>query len=483
MMSRTLLFRSTIFLVAGLLSARLMAAEPLVVEINKGKRVTLPVAAASVVAANPAIADVQVVSPRVLYIYGRGVGETSVLAIDNADNTIYDSQVVVSHNLSSLARAVRRIAPDADVTFSSVNNGLVMEGFAASSVESENIRSVAANMLGDNQKLVNMITTGGSDQVTLQVKIVEMTRSNVKRFGINLQSAVTQGSLAVRLLQGANVTGTTYTPLFPPVSGVGFPARTGLSNATASTDTALFAGLTDGNKTIGAVIDMLENQGLANILAEPTLTTTSGKTANFLAGGEFPIPQKDGLGNVTVTYKPFGVKLDFTPVVMSKDRMSITVAPEVSTINFDNPIEVAGIKNPIINSRKAQATLELGSGETFALAGLLRTDETNNIDKTPAVGDLPILGALFRSQQFRNDKTELVILVTPYIVKAVSDKSKMLTPRDGYVPPSDLQRLLYGNLYQQEPMDDDDGEAAEPPPVDDNGKSPKLQGEGGFILE
>lgn len=147
------------------------------------------------------------------------------------------------------------------------------------------------------------------------------------------------------------------------------------------------------------------------------------------------------------------------------------MAPEVSTINFDNPIEVSGLRNPIINTRKAQATIELGSGDTFMLAGLLRSDESNTIDKFPGIGDMPVLGSLFRSQAFRNDKTELVILVTPYLVRPVAEREKMLTPRDGYTPPNDFQRLLMGNLYQQEPMDGWGHDL------------PKLSGQGGFILE
>lgn len=440
------------------------------VEVNKGQRVTLPKAASSVVAANPVIADVQVVSPRVLYIYGKSVGETSIFAIDSEDNTIFDANVKVTHNISSLTSAVKKLAPDADVEFKSVNGGLVMEGFASSNEEVENIRNVAAGLVQDDKSqkvsnIVNMITTGGSDQVTLQVKVVEMSRTDVKRLGLNLRSQFGNNGLGFQILQGNSITTDATT---------GIVNRTGLSVAGASTDTALFARFAG----ITSLLDALESQGLASTLAEPTLTTTSGKPASFLAGGEFPIPQKDGLGNISVTYKPFGVRLDFTPVVMSKERMSVTVAPEVSSISFDNPIEVAGIKNPIINTRKAQATVEMGSGETFALAGLLKSEETNSVDKFPGIGDMPIIGALMRSQQFRNNKTELVILVTPYIVRPVAEQKKMLTPYDGYVPPSDFQRLLFGNLYQQEPMEGDAATDTLPPP-----DAPKLRGEGGFIME
>lgn len=410
------------------------------VEINKGRTVKLHKPASSVMVANPATADVQVISPTLLFVHGKSVGETSIYAVDSNDNQIFSAVVQVTHNISTLERAVKRIAPDADVEFNTVDGGMVMGGFAGSAAESENIRAIASAFIGEKEKMVNMINTAGSDQVTLQVKIVEMSRDDVKKFGINLASMLTRGGMSFQLLQGAAIE---Y-------------AAGGVLDRGGSTSTSALGSFTRGGTSITGVIDALETQGLANVLAEPSLTTESGKTAKFLAGGEFPIPVKDGNGSITIQYKPFGVSLNFTPVVMSKNRISINVAPEVSTINFDNPIEVSGIKNPIILTRKAEATVELGSGETFALAGLLKSEANNSVNKFPGLGDMPVLGALFRSQQFQNNRTELVILVTPYVVRPVAQSGKLQTPTDGYVPPSDAQRLLFGNLYQQQPMEDKD---------------------------
>lgn len=423
------------------------------VELNKGRMIKLPQAIGSVVIADPLTADVQVVSPKLLFVHGKKVGETSVYAVDSMDNTIFNAVIQVNHNLSRLEETIRRVSPNSDVAFKTVDGGLVMDGYAPSAAESENIRNVASAFIGTNDKMINMVKTAGSDQVTLQVKIVEMTRTDVKRFGINLQAALNPGSFAFQVLQGANI----------ELDSSGVLDRNG------STSTGILGTWTPGNDTIRGMIDALETQGLVNVLAEPSLTTASGKTANFLAGGEFPIPVRDGNGSISVEYKPFGVSLNFTPVVMAKDRISITVAPEVSTINFENPIEVSGLRNPIVLTRKAQATVELGSGQTFALAGLLKSENNNSIDKFPGLGDVPVLGSLFRSQQFQNDQTELVILVTPYIVRPVSEQ-KLQTPLDGFVPPNDLQRLLLGNLYQQEPLIEAE-------------TMPKLHGEGGFILE
>jgi pilus assembly protein CpaC len=452
------LYTYTLVLWAGLMvmAAPAMADRVVTVEINKGAMIKLDRPVSSVVIADPNTADVQVVSPKLLFVQGKKVGETSLYAVDGNDDTVFSAVVEVTFNVSKLESTIKRVAPNADVGFRTVDGGLVLEGFASSPEESANISSVASAFLGSGDKMVNMVTTGGSDQVTLQVKIVEMARTDAKRFGINMQNIInTGGGLSLQLLQGADI------------ETVG-----GIIDRGGSTDTALFASWAGGR--MNNLIEAMEDQGLVNVLAEPTLTTTSGKAASFLAGGEFPIPVSTGDGNISVQYKPFGVSLNFTPIVMSKDRISIAVAPEVSTISFDNPIEIEGIRNPILNTRKANATVELGSGQTFALAGLLKSDHSNTINKFPGLGDVPVLGTLFRSREFQNNQTELVILVTPYIVRPVSDH-KLQTPVDGFVPPSDFQSLLLGNLYQQEPMPMEDRKL-EP-------ALPKLHGDGGFILE
>lgn len=421
------------------------------VELSKGSMIKLDSPIVSVVVADPETADVQVVSPRLLFVRGKKVGETSLYAVSDKDETVLDATVEVTHNLSKLQRMVRQVAPDADVEFNTVDGGLVMDGNANSAVESENIRSVAEAFIGQGDKMVNMMNTGGSDQVTLQVKIVEMARTDVKRFGINMQALFGVGGMALQVLQGQDIA-----------------LSSGVLNRVGN-DTALFGSWSNnGRANVSGFVEALEEEGLANVLAEPNLTTTSGKTASFLAGGEFPITVSTGNGQISVSYRPFGVSLNFTPTVLSKEKISINVAPEVSTISFDNPVTNTGINNPIILTRRAQATVELGSGQTFALAGLLRNEHSNTIDKYPGLGDVPVLGTLFRSTGFQNNQTELVILVTPYIVKPVSNHA-LQTPLEGFHAPSDFEHLLTGSLYEQEPMQ------SEP--------APKLNGDGGFILE
>jgi pilus assembly protein CpaC len=297
-----------------------------------------------------------------------------------------------------------------------------------------------------------------------------MSRTNLKRLGINLQNITSHGNFGLQLLQGPDIgyygadPSTTYFP------NSGNPLNALYRRGASTNATALLR-----YKDTTSVLDAIETNGMATILAEPTLTTTTGKAASFLAGGQYPLPVQGQNGTVTVQYEPFGVSLNFTPVVMSKNRMSITIAPEVSTLDFNNPITVANFTYPILNTRKASAVLELGSGDTFALAGLLSNDTSNNINKTPGLGEIPVLGALFRSTQFQNNQSELVILVTPYIVHPVSEQGRLQTPMDGYVPPSDLQLLLNGELFTQQPMKRNVEKKIT--------SAPKLSGEGGFILE
>lgn len=445
------------------------AAEPLVIEINKGEMVRLPSTASSVIVADPNIADIQVISPRLVYVQAKKVGETSLYAIDTADNTILNTTVEVTHNLSKLAKTVSELMPTADVRFKTVDGGLVMDGNVDSPMESERLTSLATSFLGEKDALVNLIATSGSDQVTLLVKIAEVSRNELKRFGINLGAALTEGNFVFNLLQGRTFLGA---------------ANAITRNQTnAGVDNSVGIRYNGGSATVDGVLDALEQQDLISILAEPNLTTTSGKAASFLAGGEFPVPVVDSQGKINVQYKPFGISLKFTPTVLSKDKISLNVSPEVSNISRVDALNVgaggsstaATFAIPSIQTRRAETTVELGSGQTFAIAGLLKNDRSNNIEKFPGLGDVPVLGGLFRSQNFQNDQTELVILVTPLITRAVDERTKLATPLDGYVPATDLQGLLYGKLYQEQPSPSAQAAA--------EAEAPALHGGGGYILD
>lgn len=417
------------------------------VEINKGTPVHLSAPAVSVAIADPAIADVQVISPRLLMVAGRGVGETSILAVDAKDNVILQGTVNVTHNLSRLTRALNEMNPDAKVSATSADNAIVLKGKVESPVLSEKLQRLAAGFLsGDRQQVINMMDTSAGDQVMLKVRVVELRRSELKRFGINWESLINTGSFVFGLGQGRDFIGNTLNAA----------GAVNTFDRSAGGENTLIGGFNDGQTTLNAAIDALEADGLISVLAEPNLTTRSGQQASFLAGGEIPIPVQGENNTVTIQYRQFGVSLQFTPIVLSKDKISLTVLPEVSALSEENRVTTtSGVSVPSITTRRASTTVDLGSGQTFAVAGLLRADNANNVTKFPFLGDVPVLGALFRSTSFRNDQTELVILVTPYIVKPVDDPSKLATPLDGIAPANDFERILLGRLTRETAMKPD----------------------------
>lgn len=429
-----------VFSLFMLSSAVFAAGSEVSVELNKGEMVRMSRLASSIIVADPTIADIQVISPHLLFVHGKKVGETSITAIDSNDMPILNMTVTVTHNLSKLRRELSASMPDSNVQFSTVDNGLVLRGSVRSPAESENVRTLAASFLGEKDKLVNMLSIEGSDQVMLRVKVAEVSRNELKRFGISLSSLFDTGNFAFQVVQGRQIFDNTTGRLL----------RSG-------NDNSILVQSNGRPRTTSGVIDALETQGFVTVLAEPNLTTTSGKPASFLAGGEYPVPASDGNGGVTISYKQYGIGLSFTPVVLSREKISLTVAPEVSTIASVSALQTSsGVSFPIptLQTRRASTTVELGSGQSFAIAGLLKNDRNNNVDKFPGLGDMPILGELFRSQQFQNDQTELVILVTPYVVRPVSE-GKLQTPLDGYDPADDMERITEGKLYREHDAGDD----------------------------
>lgn len=419
------------------------------VEINKGNIVKLDKPAQTVVVANPDIADVQIITPHLIYVSGREVGETSMLAIGDSENVLLQANIRVTHNLGKLKSAVLNAAPDSKIDFDSTNSGIVMKGNVDSPVMAEKLQRLASTFLQEEQSVINMLETKDGDQVLLKVKIAEVSRNELKRFGINLSALLSSDNFIFGLATGR--------PLFNEAGDI---------LRTADLDNSLLTGFNDGTSSVNSLMDALEEDGLVSVLAEPNLTAKSGMTANFLAGGEFPIPVVEE-DSVTIEYRRFGVSLDFTPVVLSSKKISLTVSPEVSTLSALNSIQANGFNIPTLLTRRASTTVELGSGESFAIAGLLRRDNSNDISKVPGLGEIPVLGALFRSSEFRDEMTELVIIVTPYIAKGTSE-AQLATPTDGYKPVSDLDRILYGKLFASN--------------AEDNVAATTLNGPAGFLM-
>lgn len=411
-------------------AAHAQMATDITVEINKSKIIRLPSNASVVAIADPAIADVDVLAPNLVAVQGRSAGQTSIMAFGSDGNEILNDTVTVGHNVGNLNRILKHVMPESDVHFDSMDGALVATGTVASPLEADRVRQLVEPMLGEGDSYVNMLTVEGSDQVLLKVRIAEVSRAELKRFGINLYSVISSGGqFAFNLVSGRDI--------LPGADGI-IPRGDGNNNIAAN--------FRSGDVDVNSVIDALAEDNVIKILAEPNLTTASGRTANFLAGGEFPIPVPGQDGQVTIEYREYGVALQFTPHVLSKDKISLTVAPEVSELSQIGAVELGGFSIPALTTRRAESTVELGSGQSFAIAGLLQNGNSSNVSKFPGLGDLPILGALFRSTEFQNNQSELVILVTPYIVRGVPE-SELASPTDGFIPPTDPERILEGNTY------------------------------------
>ncbi|MEI6730547.1 MAG: type II and III secretion system protein family protein, partial [Pseudomonadota bacterium] len=405
------------------------------IEMGKGRLIHLDSPASSVIAADPTIADSQVISPNLIYISTKGIGDTTVFVVDSKEQEILRANIHVINNISRLNDAVKTMMPNAKVDFKMFDGALVMSGDVDSPLQAEEVKRLVTPLVKNGQTLVNMLHPLGSNQVMLKVKVAEVDRTELKRFGISLQNLSSSPSNFIfGLMQGRVIT-----------DGTG--GRNG-------TDNTLYANFKDAKTNISGVIDALEDNNLVTTLAEPTLTTQSGQAASFLAGGQIPIPLVTGSGSsaqVSISYQPYGVSLNFTPIVLSKDRINLTVAPEVSSITQTGAVQTAGFNIPALQTRKASTTVELGSGQSFAIAGLLQNDRSNDITKFPFLGDMPILGTLFRSNQFQHNQTELVLIVTPYIVGAVDRNKDLHDPIEGLAMPSDAERILLGKLYKEQP--------------------------------
>jgi len=403
----------------------------------------LPIKRVSI--ADPEIADVRVLSPHEIYLTGKTAGITNLTLWQNGKVTeIYDLEVV--YDVSRLKQQVHEILPEEkDLQIISTNDSITLAGRMINTTNLSKVTALAKSY-APKGKINNLVQVGGVHQVMLEVRIAEMARSTTKRLGINF-NYVNGDDFGVGLLGGlselvnpldANIS----TPTLPGQSGVPF----GLKVSPAVN--ALFR-FSSGNSTWTGLIDALKEDGLVKVLAEPTLIALSGQTANFLAGGEFPIPVPQGLGTVAIDYKKYGVQLGFTPTVLSENVINIKVTPTVSELDFTTSVQYQGFVIPGITSRQASTTIELADGQSFAIAGLLQDNIRETVSKFPLLGDIPILGALFRSQQFKKNETELIILVTPHLVKPLN-MAKQTLPTDFFIEPNDAEFYLEGRMEGRE---------------------------------
>jgi pilus assembly protein CpaC len=472
-------------------------AQDIVLSIGRGQLVTVPGNMADIFVSNEAVADVQVKSQRQLYVFGKAGGQTTVYASNASGDIIWSANIRVGSNLDSIEQMLTLAMPEANIQVATMgSNTVLLTGTVAAPEDAAEAERLAAAFLGEGANVVSRLRMATPLQVNLRVRFAEVSRSLVRQLGVNLTTIDGTGGFQLGVSRGRSV-GTNFAPGFNPqlplgmgsaVTGYTFnpstcpgayqtpPNVVGCAMvAMAGTNVAPAQGLGTiagmgrflGLDLLGA-LDAGETMGLVTTLSEPNLTALSGETAQFLAGGEFPIPLSQGLGTTTIEYKNYGVSLAYTPTVLANGRISIRVRPEVSELSSQGAVTVNNFTIPALTVRRAETTVELGSGQSFMIAGLMSNNAASTIDKIPGAGDVPILGALFRSTEFRKNQTELVIVVTPYLVRPVSD-SDIVLPTDGFQT-SDAAQQFIGNMEH----DGIDGARRPMPSAAEEGTAPEL---------
>jgi pilus assembly protein CpaC len=419
----------------GQLNARFLA-----LGIGKSIVIDLPRDIKDVLVADPKIANAVVRSAQRAYIIGAAVGQTNIVFFDSAGQQIAAYDIAVKRDLNGVRAALKQSLPNAEIQIEGIGDGVVLSGSAASPIEAQQAGELAARLVGGNDKVVNSIVVRGRDQVMLKVTVAEVARSIIKQMGIDLTATMNYGTTAVTF-DSSN-----------PFTALG---HTLTGNAAAGAfGSAMRAGVPV--PSVQATIRAMESAGVIRTLAEPNLTAISGESATFIAGGEFPIPAGYSCDPIThvcqtqISFKKFGISLNFTPVVMTEGRISLRVMTEVSELSNDNSftlVQAAGsaLTIPSIKTRRAETTLEIPSGGAMAMAGLIQEQTKLAINGLPGLAQVPVLGALFRSRDFVNNQTELMVLVTPYIVRAVAQKD-LSRPDDGFANATDPQADLIGTI-------------------------------------
>ena len=425
------------------------------VALGRGQLVSLPGVMKDVFVADDKVADVQVKSNNQLYVYGRSAGETTIYASNAAGQVIWSTNVRVASNIDSVDQMLKVAMPESHISVATLSAGTyLLTGTVGAPEDAAEAQRLVTAYLGKDANVITRLKTATPLQVNLQVRIAEVARSLTKTLGVNLTTMGNGGNgFQFGISQGRSFT--TFAPGSPlNVGGTGkYYANTpngvqekdatslsALSTATTLAGTGSLLGL----NILGA-LDIGEQIGLVTTLAQPNMTALSGETGEFLAGGEFPIPISSGLGTVSIEYKKYGVSLSFTPTVLSDGRISMRVRPEVSELSSQGAVTLNGYSIPALTTRRTETSVELGSGQSMMIGGLLSNKASNTIQKMPGAGDLPVLGALFKSTSFTKGETELVIVITPYLVKPVNDGDIKL-PTDGMQTANDIQQVAANML-------------------------------------
>jgi pilus assembly protein CpaC len=467
------------------------AHQRITLSVDKAAVVQLDNDARDVLVSNPDMVDAVVRTPRRIFLLATKVGQTNAFFFDGEGKQILSLDIRVEKDVVDLAGLMRTSLPNSSIAVQSMNDNVVLTGTVSSALESTRAADLAARFAGDPKKVVNMLSVAGGAQVMLKVRIAEMDRNIAKQFGVDLTAAGKIGGVPMSVgtsnpygllgralsdLSGGQAGSVCPSQFFPTVAnsmssalttGTTVTTTNGVTTTTVVGGTPTVSNSTSSTNPVcpnnaQGVLKALEQVGLVHMLAEPNLTAVSGETARFLAGGEFPVPAgRDQQGNVSIQFKPFGVGLSFTPVVLSPGRISLQLSSEVSELTNTGSFTlqggngVPGLTIPALSVRRAQTTVELPSGGSFAVAGLMQHNTKQVVDGFPGVKDLPVLGALFRSRDFADDQTELVVLISAYLVEPGSE-SAFASPTDGFVAPTDPETLLLGRLnavYKKKPDD------------------------------
>ncbi|MGI4976528.1 MAG: type II and III secretion system protein family protein [Janthinobacterium lividum] len=446
-----------------------VAGHSLSIEVGMGKLVRLPVPASSVFVADSSIADVQTPNASAVFVFGKKPGLTTLFALSRNGSAIVSYTVTVQRDQQALQSSLQAEGTDASVHLLRTPHALVLQGSVASPSAAATLQEFAQKQLGAGESLVNQLRVTGSVQVNLRVRVAEVSRSVTRDLGFNWNTVFKAGSFLIGLQTGLGTTGAASLAPLGPSGAPGTGLAGALNNVFGTAGGTIGTSVSSGQVSGTQVLDAMATEGLVTMLAEPNLTTTSGEPATFLAGGEYPIPISQALGVTTISYKTFGVSVGFTPTVLSDGMISMKVSPEVSALSTTGSFTQNGFTVPALTTRRAQTTVQLASGQSFAIGGLIQNNAQNSLTKVPWLGDIPVLGALFRSTAFQRNETELVIVVTAYTVKPLDSVPAL--PTDFVRQPSDVERLLWGQV------------AARAGPSFDPERMPRLRGESGFMFE
>jgi pilus assembly protein CpaC len=379
--------------------------------LSKSRLLDLPADVAEVVISNPAVVEAVVRTPRRVHLIGQQVGQTSAVFIGRDGSRLLTLDIGVERDLAPVAELLKRLIRNSSIRLEAVNDNIVLTGTVATPLDASRAAEIAARFTAKREQVLNLLDVRAKEQVLLRVTVAEMNRSVIRRLGLDVRETLAAGNISV-----AKLVETAF-----PVTG-GLVTETVLGGSpgalTAPAGVAIAGSWQTRNNRIEGVLQALEREGLARTLAEPNLTSVSGESADFLAGGEYPVPTGSDRDGLSVIFKPFGVRLSFTPVVLSEGRISLKIATEVSELTSDGAVTVQALTVPALSVRRASSTLELPSGGALVMAGFISTQMRRSAEGLPGVKDLPVLGPLFRSNDFIRSETELVVIVTPYLVDA-----------------------------------------------------------------